>query len=164
MYSRNIQNPQLGAADGRKGQRQQLREEWMADLRLREHLHGDWPSASNPSISSLTTCPTPDQSIFSEEHDHPFYVTTQNVIMLAESEVERYSILRSLVLNSTYDLGGRRNGPFDLLVTATKTNSYRSTYPLIRVLIDHLLEPAPLYPRHLTATRRIPDVGRMYYA
>ena len=97
-------------ANGRKGQQQQLRDPKgrMDDgLGLREHLRGDWPPTSNPSISSLTTCPTPDESTFSEEHEHPFYVTTPNVIMLVESDVKRYSIIWSLALSAAYDLRGR---------------------------------------------------------
>jgi hypothetical protein len=91
-----FKKPGLGGANSRKGQRPQLRDDkgrMDGGLGLREHLHGDWPPTSNPSISSLTTCPTPDESIFSEEYDHPFYVTTPNVIMLVESDVERYSII-----------------------------------------------------------------------
>jgi hypothetical protein len=97
-------------ANGRKGQRQQLRDDkgrMNGGLGLREHLHGDWPPTSNPSISSLTTCPTPDESIFNEGHDHSFYATTQNVIMLVESDVERYSVIRSLVLHTAYDLDAK---------------------------------------------------------
>jgi hypothetical protein len=122
---RNIQNPKLGGANGRKGQRQQLRDD-----------KGFGNGAFTVSGFSLqliqsfspTTCATPGEDIFSEEeHGHPLYMATQN-----NSREQRVS----WVLNAPYDLGGSVEGGTGdsiSLGTATTTNSNRRTDSIIRV-------------------------------